>query len=659
VSEGGDKQMLLRVVLAIAILLAIISTANAGEEITVNVSADPSTVVIGKDVEVTLTLKGATEEITSYEPLDVMLVMDCSGSMKRYGDIIAGPYNVELTTSYKKVGEFTLSSTSDVEVMLQTLPGRGFGADVYLEPYDKFYAYIKKGSWKSNAKIGYSTVRWYNVEPGTYEVYAKLGIYVEGKSQPNRVFAVELPPKRIDGAKNAAKSFIDLLDESKDRLGLVKFHSSDLEHSQVNVITTLYAFEKNSAKWAVNGLPASGGTPMGEGLKVAIDHLIEYGREDAVKVIILFTDGWWNMGCNPIDQANRAKDNGIIIYTIGWGGVNEEELREIASITGGEYYYASTSEDLEQIYEKIAKKITKIVAKNITVEFELSDDVEYVGGATIEPDIEGKMLKWSIDILSADETWEVKFKVKPKIEGTVNINTPDSEVAYYMGDEMKEVEIPVVNITVNNNPPEINVNDRYEVTEGETLTFTVTASDPDGHNVTVSAENLPENASFDGYTFTWTPDESFVSAGFRDVTVTFVATDEFGSSATNHTTIRVFDKQSVVSNVVVTSTDISITIANKDKLSNNTYNIGDVIPVILNITSGDNFTHNVTIVVKVNGKGIFNETFYNVISTNNNTTFVPNAAGTYNITVCAWNTTNSSIRGSDYVNINVYVKPIQ
>ena len=129
-SEGGDKQMLLRVVLAIAILLAIISTANAGEEITVNVSADPSTVVIGKDVEVTLTLKGATEEITSYEPLDVMLVMDCSGSMKRYGDIIAGPYNVELTTSYKKVGEFTLSSTSDVEVMLQTLPGRGFGADV-------------------------------------------------------------------------------------------------------------------------------------------------------------------------------------------------------------------------------------------------------------------------------------------------------------------------------------------------------------------------------------------------------------------------------------------------------------------------------------------------------------------------------------------------
>ncbi len=60
------------------------------------------------------------------------------------------------------------------------------------------------------------------------------------------------------------------------------------------------------------------------------------------------------------------------------------------------------------------------------------------------------------------------------------------------------------------------------VLEGETLTFSVTASDQDGDGVTITASGLPTGATFSGNTFTWTPG---LEDGGETVTVSFVATD--------------------------------------------------------------------------------------------------------------------------------------
>jgi len=45
------------------------------------------------------------------------------------------------------------------------------------------------------------------------------------------------------------------------------------------------------------------------------------------------------------------------------------------------------------------------------------------------------------------------------------------------------------------------------VDEGELLEFTITATDPDGNDLTYSASNVPAGAGFDPITqtFTWTP----------------------------------------------------------------------------------------------------------------------------------------------------------
>jgi len=56
-------------------------------------------------------------------------------------------------------------------------------------------------------------------------------------------------------------------------------------------------------------------------------------------------------------------------------------------------------------------------------------------------------------------------------------------------------------------PPVINAIGEQTVNEGTELMFTVSASDPNGDNVFLTAENLPEGAVFDANTglFTWTP----------------------------------------------------------------------------------------------------------------------------------------------------------
>ncbi|MBI3071878.1 MAG: putative Ig domain-containing protein [Deltaproteobacteria bacterium] len=73
--------------------------------------------------------------------------------------------------------------------------------------------------------------------------------------------------------------------------------------------------------------------------------------------------------------------------------------------------------------------------------------------------------------------------------------------------------------------------------EGAKLTFTVIASDPDGDAVTCAATNLPQGASFNAetHTFSWTPSYS-QAASYQ---VTFRATDSAGLSSYAFVTITI------------------------------------------------------------------------------------------------------------------------
>jgi Ca-activated chloride channel homolog len=117
-------------------------------------------------------------------------------------------------------------------------------------------------------------------------------------------------------------------------------------------------------------------TAIGSGLAAAVNRLKKSHVKS--KIIILLTDGRNNAGpLSPKKAAEVAKAFGIKIYTIGAGGrgqapfvvdgvfgkqllydnvdIDEDTLREMASITGGAYFRAEDSKGLEGIYNQIDK----------------------------------------------------------------------------------------------------------------------------------------------------------------------------------------------------------------------------------------------------------------------------------------------------------------
>ncbi|MDW7710942.1 MAG: Ig-like domain-containing protein, partial [Deferrisomatales bacterium] len=80
-----------------------------------------------------------------------------------------------------------------------------------------------------------------------------------------------------------------------------------------------------------------------------------------------------------------------------------------------------------------------------------------------------------------------------------------------------------ITITVTNvdRPPVLAPIGNKTMPEGQLLSFTVSASDPDGDPVTLSAAPLPTGATFLGGTFSWTP--NFTQSGSYQVTFTATA----------------------------------------------------------------------------------------------------------------------------------------
>jgi Ca-activated chloride channel family protein len=90
-------------------------------------------------------------------------------------------------------------------------------------------------------------------------------------------------------------------------------------------------------------------------------------------VIILLSDGRRTTGPDPIQIAKMAADRGVRVYTVGFGTLqgttigfedyqiyvrlDEETLKAIAKITGGEYFHAGTAADLRTVYQNLNAKL--------------------------------------------------------------------------------------------------------------------------------------------------------------------------------------------------------------------------------------------------------------------------------------------------------------
>ncbi len=202
--------------------------------------------------------------------------------------------------------------------------------------------------------------------------------------------AEDLPPTRMEAAKEAARQFVEK-QPSGISIGVVVFSDGGISvqpptDSREETLTT------------IDRLVPRRGTSIGNGILVALNTIAvdagdppilntsDLSQDPAVSpieapqgwypsaVIVLFTDGENNQDPDPAMAAELAADLGVRVYTVGVGttagadievedmtvhtSLDEAILQFIAFETGGVYYNAGNQEELDRIYGDLEPKLS-------------------------------------------------------------------------------------------------------------------------------------------------------------------------------------------------------------------------------------------------------------------------------------------------------------
>lgn len=224
--------------------------------------------------------------------------------------------------------------------------------------------------------------------------------------------STDIPPNRLEVAKEAALSFVR--DNTSHRqIGIVAF--AGFAELMQPPTTDVRALET-----AIGYLHPARRTAIGSAILRSIDAIAEVDNrvapselgtsvnpvapgeasgEAVPHIIVLLTDGASNAGPLPLSAAEQALERGVKIYTIGFGTINnsspmncgdgdlfgfgggfgspfgggggfrreidEETLKQVAGMTGGEYYFAASASELQQVFRDLP---TFVIATRETTE---------------------------------------------------------------------------------------------------------------------------------------------------------------------------------------------------------------------------------------------------------------------------------------------------
>lgn len=158
----------------------------------------------------------------------------------------------------------------------------------------------------------------------------------------------------IQDAREALNQFLDAV-TGNDELALVRFESS--AEILVDLTTSV-----GTLKAEVNGLEGGGGTDITAGIKAGTTALTD---ASGARTMIVMTDGQSAIDMNAVQE---AVDQGITIFTIGFGSVNDELLQSIADMSGGQYLRADSSTELTNVYSSLQGIIGNTITVTYTVE---------------------------------------------------------------------------------------------------------------------------------------------------------------------------------------------------------------------------------------------------------------------------------------------------
>jgi Ca-activated chloride channel family protein len=188
--------------------------------------------------------------------------------------------------------------------------------------------------------------------------------------------ATDVSPNRLAAAQEAAKQFADQLTPGIN-LGLIAYAGTA-------TVLVSPSTNREASKSAIDKLQLADRTATGEGIFTALQAIatvgavIGGGDQPPPARIVLMSDGKETVPSNPDNPkgaytaARTAKDQGVPISTVSFGTpygyveindqrqpvpVDDEMLKKIAELSGGQAYTASSLEQLKEVFTNLQEQI--------------------------------------------------------------------------------------------------------------------------------------------------------------------------------------------------------------------------------------------------------------------------------------------------------------
>lgn len=239
---------------------------------------------------------------------------------------------------------------------------------------------------------------------------------------------------KIDSARMAADRFVRRL-SSKDRFAIVSYGT---DVSVDMPLTRATSGAKSRAYRVVDMIEEGGGTNIDGGLLAARRMLSRAKADGAVGRIILISDGRPTEGNRSARvlarHADKLRDMGASLSTIGVGlDYNEDLMEVLATHGGGRYHYLKRARQLGQILNAELTHATNVVARQVALHMPTSlagfDVVDAPGFRVVGKGQDTRIL---VGDVAAGETLRVLVRLKPQagLYDRANVLLSAPEVVY-------------------------------------------------------------------------------------------------------------------------------------------------------------------------------------------------------------------------------------
>lgn len=232
-------------------------------------------------------------------------------------------------------------------------------------------------------------IAWANPLLGTkYETVKREGIdVIFAIDVSNSMNAEDVVPSRMLKAKQLVSNTIDEM--SNDRIGLIVFAGNAYLQMPVTVD---YSGARMYLKTINTNMVPKQGTAISEAIKLAMNSYDE--KAEAYKTLVIISDGESHDG-DAEAMIEEAKEQGIIVHTIGVGSnqgakipidnaghfktdengeivttkLNEDMLKQLAQIGGGQYFNASTPDLSEKLILALKGQEARMIDEKVFTSF--------------------------------------------------------------------------------------------------------------------------------------------------------------------------------------------------------------------------------------------------------------------------------------------------